>query len=323
MALAIKIHTPGGPAAMIAEEVALAKPGAGEALIRQTAAGVNFIDVYHRTGLYKLNYPAGIGLEAAGVVEEAGQGTSLKQGDRVAYCGGPTGSYASARVMAAKHLVKIPEGISDETAAAAMLKGLTAHYLLWRTFKVEKGHTILLHAAAGGVGLILSQWAKHLGATVIGTVGSDEKAALAQAHGCDHVIVYTKENIVARVREFTQGRGVDVVYDSVGKATFMDSLDSLKKFGMMVSYGNASGAVPPFDPLLLSSKGSLYFTRPNLMNHIEDTDLYREYAADLFALIGQGAIKIRIGGKYALADAPQAHRDLEARRTTGSLLLVP
>lgn len=322
MALAIRIHQPGGPEALQLETVELPKPGQGEVLIRQTAVGINFIDVYHRTGLYKLNYPAGIGLEAAGVVEETGQGVDLKKGDRVAYCGGPTGSYASERIIAARHLVKIPDGISDEIAAASMLKGLTAHYLLCRTFRVEKGHAVLIHAAAGGVGLIMCQWAKHLGATVIGTVGTDEKAVLAKQNGCDHVIIYTKENIPARVKEITEGRGIEVVYDSVGKATFMDSLDCLKKFGMMVSYGNASGPVPPFEPLLLSSKGSLYFTRPNLMNHIEDTKLYRDYAADLFALIGQGVLKIKIGGQYKLSEARQAHIDLEARKTTGSLLLT-
>lgn len=323
MAKAIRIAAPGGPEAMRLEEVALPKPGPGEVAIRQTAIGVNFIDVYHRTGLYKLPLPAGIGLEAAGVIEAAGQGAALKPGDRVAYCGGPVGSYATHRVMEEKFLVKIPEGVSDEIAAASMLKGLTAHYLLWRTFRLEKGHTALIHAAAGGVGLILCQWARHLGATVIGVVGSDEKAKLALANGCDHAIVYTRENIVEKVKEFTGGQGVEVVYDSVGQATFMDSLDCLKKFGMMVSYGNASGPIPPFDPLLLAAKGSLYFTRPSLMHHIEDTKLYRDYAADLFALIGQGIIKIAIGGRYKLADASAAHRDLEARKTTGSLLLIP
>lgn len=324
MAQAIRIHAPGGPEALTAEEITPAKPKAGEVLVRHTAIGVNFIDVYHRTGLYKQpSYPAGIGLEGAGIVEEAGQGVALKKGDRVAYCGGPIGSYATHRLMAEKFLVKIPDGISDDIAAAAMLKGLTAHYLLFRTFKVERGYTVLIHAAAGGVGLIMCQWAKHLGATVIGTVGTEEKKALALKHGCDHAVIYTKENIPARVKEITKGQGVEVVYDSVGKATFMDSLDALKKFGMMVSYGNASGAVPPFEPLLLSSKGSLYFTRPNLMNHIEDTNLYRDYAADLFALIGQGILKITIGGKYTLSEAAQAHRDLEARKTTGSLLLIP
>lgn len=323
MVKAIRIHAPGGPEALVYEDITLPKPGAGEVRVKHTVIGVNFIDIYHRTGLYKLPMPAGIGLEAAGAVEEAGEGSDFKSGDRLAYCGGPTGSYASERVIAAKHVVKIPDAISDDIAAAAMLKGLTAHYLLFRTFKVKKGHTILLHAAAGGVGLIMSQWAKHLGATVIGTVGSEEKASLAKKHGCDHTIVYTKENIVARVKEITGGRGVDVVYDSVGKATFMDSLDCLKKFGTMVSFGNASGTIPPFEPLLLSSKGSLYFTRPNLMHHIEDVALYREYAADLFELIGKGILKIAIGGRYKLADAKQAHIDLEARKTTGSLLLMP
>ena len=321
MAQAIRVHQPGGPETLTVEEVTAAKPGPGEVRVRQTAIGVNFIDIYHRMGLYKLNYPAGIGLEAAGVVEEAGEGAPFAPGDRVAYCGGPTGSYATVRTMPAKFLVNVPDGISDDIAAASMLKGLTAHYLLCRTFKVEKGQTILLHAAAGGVGLIMAQWARHLGATVIGTVGSEAKAKLAKAHGCNHTVIYTKENIVERVRAITGGAGVDVVYDSVGKATFMGSLDCLKKFGTMVSFGNASGPIPPFEPLLLSQKGSLYFTRPSLMHHIEDTALYRAYAADLFDLIGRGVIHITIGGTYALADVRQAHIDLEARKTTGSLIL--
>jgi len=320
---AIRIHKPGGPEAMQLEDIALSRPQTGEVRVRHTAIGINFIDVYHRTGLYKQTYPAGIGMEAAGIIEEVGQGVEFKIGDRVAYCGGGTGAYAQARVMPAKFLVRIPDTISDEIAASSMLKGLTAHYLLFRTFKVEKGHTILLHAAAGGVGLIMSQWAKHLGATVIGTVGSEEKAKLAKQHGCDHAIVYTKENVVSRVKDITYGRGVDVVYDSVGKATFMDSLDSLKKFGTMVSFGNASGPVPPFEPLLLSSKGSLYFTRPSLMHHIEDTELYREYAADLFRLIASGTIRVVMSAKYALKDAKNAHIALESRKTTGSLLLIP
>lgn len=324
MALAIRIETPGATEAMKLTEVTLTKPGAGEVRVRQTAIGVNFIDVYHRTGLYKQpSYPAGIGMEGAGVVEEAGEGSGFKSGDRVAYCGGPIGSYASERIMPAKWLVKIPEEISDEVAASAMLKGLTAHYLICRTFKLEKGQWALIHAAAGGVGLILCQWAKHLGAHVIGTVSTEEKATLAKAHGCEHTIVYTKENIPARVKEITAGRGVDVSFDSVGKTTFMDSLDSLKKFGMLVSYGNASGPVPAFDPLLLSQKGSLYFTRPNLMHHIEDTNLYREYAADLFELIGKGVLKINPPTRYKLEDAAKAHMDLESRKTTGSLVLIP
>ncbi len=320
---AIRIHQNGGPEVLTLDDLPMPKPQAGEALIRQTAIGINFIDIYHRSGLYKLPLPSGIGLEGAGIVEEVGQGTSLKKGDRVAYCGGPVGGYAEYRAMDQKHLVKLPDTIDDQTAASAMLKGMTAQCILRRTFKVEKGHTVLIHAAAGGVGLIACQWAKHLGATVIGSVGSDDKAKLARANGCDHVIVYTRENIPERIGEITGGQKVDVVYDSVGKATFMDSLDSLKKFGMLVSFGNASGAIEPFAPLLLASKGSLYLTRPTLMHHIENHDIYQENADELFALIAKGVIKVRVGGTYELAEARQAQMDLEARRTTGSLVLVP
>lgn len=321
---AIKIHTTGGPEVLTFEDMTLPKPGQGEVRIRQTVVGVNFIDIYHRTGLYKLSLPSGIGLEAAGVVEEVGQGvSSVSPGDRVAYGGGPLGAYATHRVMPARWLVKLPDAISDETAAAAMVKGLTAHYLVRKTFRLEKSHTALVHAAAGGVGLVLCQWAKHLGAIVIGTVSSDEKAVLARQHGCDHTVVYTRERVSAKVRELTQGRGVDVAYDSVGKDTFMESLDSLAKFGMLVSYGNASGPVPAFDPLLLSQKGSLYITRPTLMHHIEDEHEYRKNAAELLDLITRGVIKVAVGGTYKLADAAAAHRDLESRKTTGSLLLRP
>ena len=321
---AIRIHKTGGTEVLQQDDLPMPTPGSGEALIRQTAIGINFIDIYYRTGLYKITLPSGLGMEAAGVVEALGEGVQgLNVGDRVAYAGGPVGAYAEYRVMSARWLVKLPSAISDEVAAAVMVKGLTAHYLLCETFKVTSAHTILIHAAAGGVGLIACQWAKFLGATVIGTVGSADKAALAKAHGCDHVIVYTGENVSARVRELTGGRGVDVVYDSVGKDTFMDSLDSLKKFGMMVSFGNASGPVPAFEPLLLSKKGSLYLTRPTLMHHIEDEVEYRAGAEALFALIAKGAIKVRIGGAYPLADAAKAQADLESRKTTGSLLLKP
>ena len=325
MSQAIRIHETGGPDALVLEEIEPGQPAEGEILLHQTAIGLNFIDIYHRSGLYKLpSYPHGLGLEAAGVVEAVGEGvTRFKPGDRVAYCGGPPGAYAGQRVIPARLAVRIPEGISDQVAAASLLKGLTAHFLLTKTFPVQKGDTVLIHAAAGGVGLIACQLAKHLGATVIGTVGSDKKARLARENGCDHAIVYTREKIVPRVREITGGKGVEVVYDSVGKNTFMDSLDALKKFGMMVSFGNASGPVPAIEPLLLSQKGSLYLTRPTLMHHIEDPIAYAAHAAELFQMIGQGIIKITIGGTYKLADVKRAHMDLEARKTTGALVLHP
>jgi NADPH2:quinone reductase len=324
MAQAIRITQPGGPEVLKSEDIATTSPNAGDALIRQTAIGINFIDTYHRSGLYKLpSYPAGIGMEAAGIVEEAGQGSGLVPGDRVAYCGGPPGAYAAYRTMQAKYLVKIPDSMSDQVAAASILKGLTAHYLLRLTYPVKKGDTILIHAAAGGVGLIACQWAKHLGATVIGTVGSEEKAVLAKDNGCDYPIVYTKDNFVQRVKEITEGRGVNVVYDSVGKTTFMDSLDCLKKFGMMVSFGNASGPVPPIEPLLLTQKGSLYLTRPSLMHHSEDTEAYVRHATELFDLISKQVIKVRIDRTYALSEAQQAHIDLESRKTSGAVVLTP
>jgi len=322
---AIQIHQTGGAEVLKYEEIAKPEPKAGEVLVRQTAIGINFIDIYFRSGLYKAaSYPIIPGMEASGVVEAVGQGAQgFAVGDRVAYCSDTVGGYAQYRALAARWLVKLPSSISDEVAASVMVKGLTAHYLLRRTFPVKKGDTILLHAAAGGVGLIASQWATHLGATVIGTVSSDDKAQLAKAHGCDHVILYTKEKVSARVRELTQGRGVDVVYDSVGQSTFMDSLDSLKKFGMLVSYGNASGPVPAFEPLLLSKKGSIYITRPTLMHHIENEADYRESCAELLDLVARGIIKVSIGGTYKLEDAAKAQADLEGRKTTGSLLLIP
>lgn len=320
---AIRIHAAGGPETLALEDIHLPEPGRGEVLVRQTAIGVNFIDIYHRTGLYPLPFPSGIGLEGAGIVEKAGQGAEFRPGERVAYCGGPPGAYATHRILSGKHLIRLPNNIPDTVAAASMLKGLTAHYLLHRTFKVENGHTLLIHAAAGGVGLILCQWAKHLGATVIGTAGSEKKAALAKANGCDHAILYRNENFVQRVRELTAGQGVDVVYDSVGKSTFLGSLDALKKFGMMVSFGNASGVVPAFEPAILSQKGSLYLTRPILMHHIEDRTYYELAAAELFDLIGKGIINIRIGATYPLANARRAHGDLESRKTTGALVLTP
>jgi NADPH:quinone reductase len=324
MAQVIRIKNPGGIEVLAFEDTPTGTPGPGEVLVRQTAIGVNFIDIYHRSGLYKLPaYPAELGMEAAGVVEQAGEGVLLKPGDRVAYCRGDLGGYASHRVMAESSLVKLPQGISEEIAAASILKGLTVHSLIHQTFKLGNGHTALIHAAAGGVGLIMCQWAKQLGATVIASVGSDAKAALAMANGADHAIVHSDGNIPKRVRELTGGKGVDVVYDSVGAATFMDSLDSLRKFGMMVSFGNASGPVPPVEPLLLTKKGSLYLTRPTVRDHIEDAGYYQSAAAELFSMIAADRLKIQIGGRYKLSEAGKAHGDLESRKTTGSLLLIP
>jgi NADPH2:quinone reductase len=323
MSFAIRVAAPGGPEALQYTQVAAGKPGPGEALIRHTAIGLNFIDVYQRTGLYPVPPPFTPGGDAAGVVEEVGAGTNLQPGDRVAYVYYPPGAYAQHRVMPANRLVKLPDSISDEQAAAIMLKGITSEYLLRRTYKVSKGETILFHAAAGGVGLIACQWAKHLGATVIGTAGSDEKLELARQHGCDHVINYKTENFVERVKDITNGEGVPVVYDSVGQATFEGSIDCLRPRGMMVSFGNASGPIPPFEPLLLSRKGSLFFTRPSLGSYIITDEEYHAAAKALFDVVESGAVKIVIGQRYALKDAPQAHRDLEARKTTGSTLLIP
>lgn len=322
MAKAIRIRKPGGPEMMEWTDVEVGKPGPGEARVRLHAAGLNFIDVYHRTGLYPLPLPAGIGQEGAGVVEEVGDGvTHVKPGDRVAFGSGPPGAYAEERVMPAQHLVKLPRGIDFETAAGMMLKGLTVQYLFRRTYKLQRGQTILFHAAAGGVGLIAMQWAKALGVTVIGTVGSEEKAELARAHGCDHVILYKQENIVERVREITNGAMVPVVYDSVGKDTFSASLDCLQPFGLMVSFGNASGPVPPV--ALTALKGTLYLTRPSLIPHVAKRANLDEMAADLFRQVGSGKVKIRIAQRYQMADAPQAHRDLEGRKTTGQTILLP
>ena len=322
MTKAIRIRHPGGPGAMEWTEVTVGDPGPGEARVRLHAAGLNFIDVYHRTGLYPLPLPAGIGLEGAGVVEAVGAGVShVKAGDRVAFADLPPGSYAEVRVMPAKPLVKLPKSIDFETAAGMMLKGLTVQYLFRRTYKLQKGQTILFHAAAGGVGLIAMQWAKALGVTVIGTVGSAAKAELAQAHGCDHVIRYDQENIVERVRELTGGKMVPVVYDSVGKDTFSASLDCLQPFGLMVSFGNASGPVPPI--ALTALKGTLYLTRPSLMPHTANRANLEEMTADLFKVVTSGKVRIRIDQRYPMADAAQAHRDLEARKTTGQTLLIP
>lgn len=321
---AIRFAETGGPEVMKLVEADLAKPGPGQVRVRQTAVGLNYIDTYHRSGLYPLPLPSGLGLEAAGVVEEVGEGvTSLKPGDRIAYGTGPIGAYADLRNLPANRLVKLPDAISDETAAGMMLKGMTARYLLRATYVVKPGDTILLHAAAGGVGLIMSQWAKALGATVIGTVGSDAKVAIARAHGCDHVINYATEDTVKRVREITGGKGVPVVYDGVGKDTLMTSLDCLAPRGLLASFGNASGPVPPLDLLLLSAKGSLYVTRPTLNTYTaSDADL-KETAEDLVNVVASGKVKIPVNQRYALADVVTAHRDLEGRKTTGTTVLLP
>jgi NADPH:quinone reductase len=321
---AIRIEKTGGPEVMQLVDVDLPPPGPGEIRIRQTAIGLNFIDTYHRNGLYPVKLPSGLGLEAAGVVEETGEGvTHLKQGDRVAYGNGPIGAYAQARNAPANRVSKVPDGISDETAAAMMLKGMTVRYLLRETYKVKSGETILLHAAAGGVGLIASQWAKALGATVIGTAGSEEKAELARAHGCDHVILYKSEDVPARVRELTGGKGVPVVYDGVGKDTLMMSLDSLKPRGLLVSFGNASGPVDGFNVGLLAAKGSLYITRPTLATYAARDEDLQANASDLFDVVKSGKVKIEVNQSYPLSEAVKAHKDLEARKTTGSTILVP
>jgi NADPH2:quinone reductase len=305
------------------EDVEVGAPGAGEARVRHTAIGVNFVDTYHRSGLYPLPLPSGLGVEAAGVVEEVGAGVShVRPGDRVAYTG-PLGSYCEARLVPTDRLVKLPEGIDDRTAAAIMTRGLTVQALVRRTHPVRAGETVLWHAAAGGVGLIAIQWLKAIGATVIGTVGSDEKAALARAHGCDHVIVYTREDFPRRVRELTGGAGVPVVYDAVGKATFDGSLDCLAPLGLMVSFGNASGAVPPFDIGLLAKKGSLFLTRPTVFTYIARREDLERAAAELFEVVRTGRVKVEIGGTWPLAQAAEAHRALEARETTGSVVLLP
>lgn len=323
MALTVRIHETGGPEVLRVEDQPIQPPGANEILIRQRAIGVNFIDIYHRTGLYKLlGYPIGLGMEAAGVVEAVGTNvTQFQPGDRVAYCGGPVGAYAEYRTLPARCVIPLPDSITFEVAAASLVKGLTAYYLLRHSFQVHKGDTVLIHAAAGGVGLLACQLANHLGATVIGTVSTAEKAQLAKENGCHHPLLYTQDDWVEKVKELTQGQGVEAVYDSVGKTTFMQSLDCLKRFGMMVSYGQSSGAVPAFEPGILSQKGSLYLTRPSLWHHVEDYDHYTAYTAALFDLIAQGVLTIRIGGLYHLSEARQAHSDLESRKTTGALIL--
>ncbi|HZW21254.1 quinone oxidoreductase [Noviherbaspirillum sp.] len=324
MAKAIRINAVGGPEVMEYVDVEVGEPGPGEARVRQMACGLNYIDVYFRTGAYPQPLPAGLGMEGSGVVEAVGEGvTHVKPGDRVAYAGRPTGAYAELRVMPASILVKLPDSIDFETGAAMMLQGLTVQYLFRRTYPLKGGETILFHAAAGGVGLIACQWARAIGVTMIGTVGSDEKAALAKAHGCTHTINYNTENFVERVKEITGGKGVPVVYDSIGKDTFTGSLDCLSPLGMMVSFGSASGPVPAFTLNELASRGSLFITRPSLFSYTakrEDLDIM---AADLFGMVSSGKVKIDINQRYALKDVGQAHRDLEARKTTGSTILLP
>jgi len=324
MPQAIRIHEHGGPEVLRLEAVDSAPVGRGEVRIRQTAIGVNFIDTYDRSGLYPVSLPSGIGREAAGVVLEAGKDVAkLRAGDRVAYAGNTPGAYCDERVMDAARVVKLPDGVSEREAAALMLKGLTAWFLLRRCHRARRGEWILLHAAAGGVGLIALQWASALGARVIAVVGSDEKAGLAREHGAAEVVVSGRENIAERVRTITRGRGVPVVYDGVGKDTFIASLDSLAPLGLMVSYGNASGAVPPVAPLELTRRGSLFLTRPTLFHYTAKASELARGARELFDVVASGKVKVRVGREYPLANAADAHRDLEARRTTGSVLLIP
>ena len=321
---AILIGENGGPGVMKLVDIDVPKPGAGQVRVRQTAIGLNYIDTYHRSGLYKVALPSGIGLEAAGVVEELGEGvTNLKIGDRIAYGTGALGAYAEMRNLPANRLTRIPDAISDETAAGMMLKGMTVRYLLRATYKVQAGETILLHAAAGGIGLILGQWAASLGATVIGTVGSAGKVEVARAHGCAHVINSATEDVVARVKDITGGKGVPVVYDGVGQATLMTSLDCLKPRGLLVSFGNASGPVKSFDLGLLAAKGSLYVTRPTLMTYTATDEDLKETAEDLVHMVSSGKVRIPVHQRYALADAVKAHEDLENRRTTGATVMIP
>ena len=323
MPYAIRIHEHGGPEKLRWEEVNVGDPGPGQVRVRNTAVGLNFVDTYQRSGLYPMPLPFICGSEGAGVVEAVGPKVKeFKAGDRVAYAG-PIGAYAEVLLRPADRLVKIPAGVDDRTAAAMMLKGMTAQYLIRRTYRVKKGDTILMHAAAGGVGLILCQWAKKLGATVIGTVGSDDKAELAKKAGCKHVIVTSRERFFDRVKEITKGKGVPVVYDGVGKDTFMDSLDCLSPLGLMVSFGNASGAVPPFNPGILSAKGSLFLTRPTLNTYTAAHEDLVKSAQELFAVVKSGAVKIRINQTYPLREAARAQADLESRKTTGSTVLLP
>ena len=324
MVKAIRIHENGGPDVLRLEEVELGPPGPGQARVRHTAIGVNFIDTYHRTGLYKLPFPSGLGVEAAGIVETVGPGVSnARAGDRVAYVARPPGAYAEAALVPADRLVRIPEGISDEVAAAVMLKGMTVWMLLRRIHAVKPGETVLFHAAAGGVGLIAMQWLRAIGARTLATVGSDEKGKLALASGASEVIVYTREDFAKRVRQLTNGEGVPVVYDSVGKSTFEGSLDCLSPMGLMVSYGNASGPVPPFDLAQLAARGSLFLTRPTLFTYTARREDLEEGARELFSVLQSGKVRIDVKHHWPLAQAADAHRALEARQTTGSIVLVP
>ena len=320
----IRFDQTGGPDVLQWVEAPLDAPAAGEVQVRHRAVGVNFIDTYHRSGLYPVPLPSGLGQEAAGVVEAVGEGVSeFLPGDRVAYAGGPVGAYSDGRNIAAAELVKLPEALSFEQGAAVMMQGLTAQYLLRRTYRVQPGDTLLIHAAAGGVGLIVCQWAKALGATVIGTVSSDAKAELARRHGCDHTIVTSREKVSQRVRELTAGEGVAVVYDSVGKDTFFDSLACLRPLGMMVSFGNASGPVPAFEPSLLMKMGSLFLTRPTLFHYTQRRADLLAMAGELFDVVASGQVRISVNQRYPLRDAALAHAALEARRTTGSTVLIP
>ena len=324
MSQVIRFHETGGPEVLRWESLEVGPPGPGEARVRHYAVGLNYIDTYHRSGLYPVPLPSGIGLEGAGVVEAVGEGaTEVRPGDRVAYAGGPLGAYAEVRNIPAANLVELPAEIDFETGAAMMLQGMTAQYLLRRTYRVKPGDTILIHAAAGGVGLIVCQWAKALGATVIGTVGSEEKAELARAHGCDVPILYKRVDFAEQVREITKGAGVAVVYDSIGKDTFMDSLTCLRPIGTMVLFGAASGPVPPVDLGLLAKHGSLFVTRPTLFTYVARREDLVATAQDLFDVVVSGKVRIEVNQRYALADAAVAHTDLEARRTTGSTILLP
>lgn len=321
---AIRIQSTGGPEVMQWVDVDLGEPGPGEIRVRQFAVGLNFIDVYYRTGLYPMSLPGGIGMEAAGIVTATGEGaTRFKAGDRVTYASSTTGAYALERVVPESEVVGLPDDIGFEEAASVTLQGLTTQYLLRRTYQVQPGDTILIHAAAGGVGLLVCQWAKALGATVIGTVGSDEKAELARANGCDFPIVYTRENFTQRVREITDGKGVPVVYDSIGKDTYVGSLDCLAPLGTFVCFGNASGPLPPIEAFEFTRRGSLFFTRPRLFDYTARRSDLDNMAADLFGMLRSGKVKAHIGKRYALTDAAQAHADLEARKTVGSSVLLP
>ncbi|MCF8482965.1 MAG: quinone oxidoreductase [Rhodospirillum sp.] len=324
MAHAIRIEKAGGPEVMRMVEVDLPDPGPGQVRIRQTAVGLNYIDTYHRSGLYPLPLPSGIGLEAVGVIDAVGPNVQyVKEGQRVCYATGPLGAYATERVLSETTLVPLPDAISDIQAGGMMLRGMTVQYLLRRAFKVEPGMTVLFHAAAGGVGLIACQWLKHLGVTTIGTVGSEAKGDLAKAHGCSHVINYNTEDFLERVKEITDGKGVPVVYDGVGASVFDKSLDCLQPRGMMITFGNASGSVPPISPGVLTAKGSLFLHRPTLMHYTGTRPELEETASDLFDMVASGAVKIEVNQTYALSDVVKAHTDLESRKTTGSTVLLP